>query len=178
MPQAEPLETEASQSDALNRLLTEQPSKKVETLKKKKDDGNYIIWILAPILLILVIGISIVVFKYHSDKEKTELKQLPVKPKSSSTPVVTPAPTPKPAVSADSTRTESSKPTSEEPKANKETAKSASAKPKTHVLGKGESLTRVSQKYYGTKDSVRAIIRVNKFPDPDNVPYGTEIILP
>jgi nucleoid DNA-binding protein len=36
-------------------------------------------------------------------------------------------------------------------------------RPKTHRMQRGESLTRVSQKYYGTKDSVRAILRVNTF---------------
>jgi nucleoid-associated protein YgaU len=42
----------------------------------------------------------------------------------------------------------------------------------------GDSLTKLSQKFYGTKDSVRAIIRVNNFPNPDNVPIGARIKLP
>lgn len=52
------------------------------------------------------------------------------------------------------------------------------AAPKTYVIQKGESLTRISQKMYGTKDSVNAIIKLNKFPDPNNVPIGTVIKLP
>ena len=52
------------------------------------------------------------------------------------------------------------------------------ATPKTCVLQKGESLTRVSQRIYGTKDSVRAIIRKNNFSNPDNVPAGATILLP
>lgn len=52
------------------------------------------------------------------------------------------------------------------------------ARPATHVLQRGESLTRISQKYYGTKDSVRAILRVNKFNDPDNLPVGAVVKLP
>lgn len=51
-------------------------------------------------------------------------------------------------------------------------------KPRTHTMVKGESLTRISQKYYGTKDSVNAIIRVNNFKDPNNVPYGVVVKLP
>ena len=64
--------------------------------------------------------------------------------------------------------------------AQKPTDKSAqkSSRPATHVMQRGESLTRVSQKYYGTKDSVQAIIRKNKLKDPDNVPLGYVIKLP
>lgn len=52
------------------------------------------------------------------------------------------------------------------------------ARPAAHVLQRGESLTRISQKYYGTKDSVRAILRVNTFNDPDNLPVGAVVKLP
>lgn len=51
-------------------------------------------------------------------------------------------------------------------------------RPKTHRLQRGESLTKVSQKYYGTKDSVRAILRVNSFRDPNNIPVGAVVRLP
>lgn len=52
------------------------------------------------------------------------------------------------------------------------------ARPSIHKMQKGESLTRISQMYYGTKDSVRAIIRVNTFADPNNVPVGAVVKLP
>lgn len=52
------------------------------------------------------------------------------------------------------------------------------SRPATYVLQKGESLTRISQRFYGTKDSVRAIIRANQFANPDNVPVGAVIKLP
>lgn len=51
-------------------------------------------------------------------------------------------------------------------------------RPATYVLRAGESLTKVSQKFYGTKDSVYAIIKANKFKNPDNVPVGTTVKLP
>lgn len=51
-------------------------------------------------------------------------------------------------------------------------------RPKTHRMQRGESLTRISQKYYGTKDSVRAILRVNTFANPDNIPVGAVVELP
>ncbi|MBP5478748.1 MAG: HU family DNA-binding protein [Bacteroidaceae bacterium] len=166
--------TEASQVEALNRLLSEKPAVAPVKPKKKKDDGNYIIWILVPLFVVVLIGVSIVVFKYHSDKEKMELKQLPVEPKS--VPAATPKLTPvtKPTVTNDSTKANTAEPAkAETSKANVETKEKATAKPKTYVLQKGESLTRVSQKFYNTKDSVRAIIRATKFKDPDNVPLGT-----
>ena len=51
-------------------------------------------------------------------------------------------------------------------------------RPSTYIMKKGESLTRISQRFYGTKDSVRAIIRSNDFIDPDNVPVGAKVKLP
>lgn len=63
----------------------------------------------------------------------------------------------------------------EEVKSEKEVAPKT---PKTYVIQKGESLTRISQKFYNTKDSVSAIIRINSFADPNNVPIGSVIKLP
>lgn len=51
-------------------------------------------------------------------------------------------------------------------------------RPKTYVMKKGQTLTNVSLQFYGTKDSVKAIIRHNSFKDPDNVFAGAVIKLP
>lgn len=59
--------------------------------------------------------------------------------------------------------------------------KAAAAKPKvprTHVLRQGEHIYQLSRKYYGTPDSAKAIIRLNKFANPNNVPLGTVVKLP
>ena len=50
--------------------------------------------------------------------------------------------------------------------------------PKVHVLQPGEFLAKISKEYYGTEDSVAAIIRLNNLTNPDNVPVGTELRLP
>lgn len=50
--------------------------------------------------------------------------------------------------------------------------------PKVHVLQPGEFLAKISKDYYGTEDSVAAIIRLNNLTNPDNVPVGTELLLP
>lgn len=52
------------------------------------------------------------------------------------------------------------------------------AKPRIHILQPGEFFTQISQEYYGTEDSVAAIIRLNNITNPDNVPVGTELLLP
>ena len=51
-------------------------------------------------------------------------------------------------------------------------------RPDVYILQKGESLTDVSLMFYGTKDSVMAIIRNNNFRNPDVVYVGMEIKLP
>ena len=50
--------------------------------------------------------------------------------------------------------------------------------PRTYTLQRGESLTDVAVKIYGTKDSLSAIIRANHFNDINNVLIGTIINLP
>mgnify|MGYP003319241399 CR=1 FL=1 len=49
---------------------------------------------------------------------------------------------------------------------------------RVHVLQKGETLTTISLYYYHTPDSMRAIWKLNNFPDPNDIPIGTEILLP
>jgi nucleoid DNA-binding protein len=50
----------------------------------------------------------------------------------------------------------------------------------THVLQPGETLTRVSLKYYGTKDLYPYIVQYNKkiLVNPNNVPVGTSLLIP
>jgi len=52
--------------------------------------------------------------------------------------------------------------------------------PKTfeYELQKGEYLTQLSVRFYHTKDSVSAILRLNNFKNPDNIPPGTVIVMP
>ena len=70
---------------------------------------------------------------------------------------------------------EASKPDAQKPEVQKPAKEE---RPRTHRMQRGESLTRVSQKYYGTKDSVRAILRINTFADPNNIPVGAVVKLP
>lgn len=52
------------------------------------------------------------------------------------------------------------------------------SRPTTYVVKKGETLTRIALRVYGTKDSVKAIIRLNTLVNPNNVPAGAKIKLP
>jgi nucleoid-associated protein YgaU len=50
----------------------------------------------------------------------------------------------------------------------------------THILQPGETLTRVSLKFYGTKDLYPYIVSYNRnvILDPNNVPVGTTLRIP
>lgn len=70
---------------------------------------------------------------------------------------------------------------SEEEKKTEEVKKEDEKKTKVHrvhVLSAGEGIYQLSRKYYNTNDSAKAIIRLNKFTDPNNLPVGTKVILP
>lgn len=49
---------------------------------------------------------------------------------------------------------------------------------KTHVMRRGDYLTRIAVREYGDKEFARYIIAHNGIKDPDNVPLGKEIRLP
>lgn len=51
-------------------------------------------------------------------------------------------------------------------------------RPSYYIMKKGESLTRISVRFYGTKDSLNAIVKLNRFKDPNNVPVGAKVFLP
>lgn len=49
----------------------------------------------------------------------------------------------------------------------------------THTVSQGETLTRISLKYYGTKELWSYIVKYNpQIKNPDNVPYGTKLKIP
>ncbi|MCM1312000.1 MAG: LysM peptidoglycan-binding domain-containing protein [Bacteroides sp.] len=52
------------------------------------------------------------------------------------------------------------------------------AAPLTYTIQKGETLYGISKRFYGTTDSIDAIIRVNNFKNPNSISYGITIKLP
>ena len=59
-----------------------------------------------------------------------------------------------------------------------EEVKEEPQRPKTYVVKKGESLTRIAVRFYGSKNAVRDIIKANNFADPNNIAVGSTINLP
>ena len=87
------------------------------------------------------------------------------------------APKPQPS-DAESQPQQPAEPKAEQPAAPKPEQPAEPARPKTHKIRRGDTLTKISMQYYGTKDSVRAIIRANNFRDPNNINEGAVVKLP
>lgn len=191
-PSVETFEEEKRQA-AFNRVMTE-PTHAQEEKPQSKPSSNKRFWLTVLIILLLaVLGVFIylihrnieAVEKVHTVEQTTKpaKKDKSVQPAKSTKPVVPKADKDSlvKAQKADSVKVapepqkEASKPDAQKPEVQKPAKEE---RPKTHRMQRGESLTRVSQKYYGTKDSVRAILRINTFADPNNIPVGAVVKLP
>lgn len=124
----------------------------------------------------------------HLDGQETPATETPQqtapKPKPAAKPepkdtIVVETLTPPVTGSADTQSPTTSAPPKTTPAAEPKTEKPAEpARPKTHKIRRGDTLTKISLQYYGTKDSVRAIIRANHFKDPNNINEGAVVKLP
>lgn len=187
-----------SEKDVEKEITPSEPLPDPFEIAKPKPKRHYR-WVLWLILLLLLAGGVVFYYLYQrsagADKQKnvTEQTVVPTQPdpKEPTAKPEQPKPTDVPAPSAATPSEKDSvvPPKPEEQPLEKPVEKPVEkpavvpepaepARPTTYVLKRGESLTRVSQIVYGTKDSVRAIIRVNKFKDPNNVPAGATIKLP
>ena len=115
---------------------------------------SWLWWLLIPIVALLLAEVIILINKYNQTATPTEQ-------------VVKPVPA-KPAQKVD-TLSQAQQP---------DTTKASSQPMRTYTLKPGDSLTKIAQRVYGSKDSVRIILRANKIPNPDNVPVGAVINLP
>ena len=186
---------EAKRQEAFKRVMTEQP-KTEEAEPQSEKSSKKKLWVTVLVVLLLAV-LGVFIYLIHQNIEavekvqKVEQPAKPVKPEKPSKPVKPAAPkvdkdSLQKAQKADSVKVETKKEETkkEETKkvdTKKEEAKKEESKPErptVHRMQRGESLTRISQKYYGTKDSVRAILRVNTFADPDNIPVGAMVKLP
>lgn len=121
------------------------------------------------------------------DKQEVPVQPKPEKP---AEPKPTAKPEPKDSVKAEPATTPAEKPTEAKPTKTETPAKpqptaepkqekpAEQPRPKTHKIRRGDTLTKISMQYYGTKDSVRAIIRANNFRDPNNINEGAVVKLP
>ena len=173
---------EAKRQEAFNRVMTEQPTSQEPESQKKPKSKKRLWFTLLIVLLVAILGIFIYLIHQNIEAvekvrpvEKVEKPAQPAKPAKPSKPAA-------PKVDKDSLakaqKTDSIKVEPQEQEEKKPEVVQQPERPTTHRIQRGESLTRISQKYYGTKDSVRAILRINTFADPDNIPGGAVVKLP
>ena len=180
--------TTPSQSEPIS------PSKEDD---EESDEEKTPWWRIPLILLILLIVGAACYFVAFNPKRplqwlNLDKQEAPAQPMSEQPTVPTPAVRPEPndtivveplttpatenTDAASATKTE---PAKKQPTAEPKPEKPAEpARPKTHKIRRGDTLTKISMQYYGTKDSVRAIIRANNFKDPNNINEGAVVKLP
>lgn len=194
----ESVSDEVKRQEAFNRVMVEQPKPQEPEPQSKKSNGRSTWLTLIIILLVTVLG----VFVYLIYRNIEAVEQVPTTAQNTQTakpskPSQTAQSAAKPvaqkvdkdslarvqkadsikALKVDSIKTQKAEQPSK-PESSKTKEDEKLERPKTHRMQRGESLTRISQKYYGTKDSVRAILRVNTFANPDNIPVGAVVKLP
>lgn len=125
-------------------------------------ESNKPLWYSIAIALLLIIVVFVVLLTGDSDKDRNEEQSEQVEAGVSDF--------------QDTLSTESSATQSTE--SVEASQPQATGTHRVHVLQKGETLTTISLYYYHTPDSMRAIWKLNKFPDPNDIPIGTEILLP
>ena len=178
---------ETKRQEAFNRVMVEPPHSEEPEPQPKKTSKKRLWLTLLIILLVAILGVFI--YLIHQNIEAVEKVTVtektaqpakpakPAKPTNPATPRVDKDSLAK-AQQADSIKAASQQPEAQKPEVKKPAEEQQPERPKTHRMQRGESLTRISQKYYGTKDSVRAILRINTFANPDNIPVGAVVKLP
>ncbi|MBO7592753.1 MAG: HU family DNA-binding protein [Bacteroidaceae bacterium] len=178
---------ETKRQEAFNRVMVEPPHSEEPEPQPKKTSKKRLWLTLLIILLVAILGVFIYLIHQNIEAvekvtvtEKTAQPAKPAKPAKPTKPA-----TPKAdkdslakAQQADSIKAAPQQPEAQKPEVKKPAEEQQPERPKTHRMQRGESLTRISQKYYGTKDSVRAILRINTFANPDNIPVGAVVKLP
>jgi len=175
---------ETKRQEAFNRVMVEPPHSEEPEPQPKKTSKKRLWLTLLIILLVAILGVFIYLIHQNIEAvekvtvtEKTAQPAKPAKPTKPATPKVDKDSLAK-AQQADSIKAAPQQPEAQKPEVKKPAEEQQPERPKTHRMQRGESLTRISQKYYGTKDSVRAILRINTFANPDNIPVGAVVKLP
>jgi nucleoid DNA-binding protein/LysM repeat protein len=178
---------ETKRQEAFNRVMVEPPHSEEPEPQPEKTSKKRLWLTLLIILLVAILGVFIYLIHQNIEAvEKvtvTEKTAQPAKPAKPAKPTKTAAPkvdkdSLAKAQQADNIKAAPQQPEAQKPEVKKPAEEQQPERPKTHRMQRGESLTRISQKYYGTKDSVRAILRINTFANPDNIPVGAVVKLP
>ncbi|MBR1521941.1 MAG: HU family DNA-binding protein [Bacteroidaceae bacterium] len=174
-PTEEQPSPEDKRKEALERFIKgsdeENAAAESKPQKSKKSPWGWIIALVAVLLLVVIF------FLYKTSKSIESVEKVPVPTQPEAPKKVAPKDSIKTAHPKDSTANAETKKDSVKVE-NQQAEESKPVRPATYKIQKGESLTRISQRFYGTKDSVAAIIRANTLADPNNVPVGAVIKLP
>ena len=57
-------------------------------------------------------------------------------------------------------------------------AEAAPSIPKEYIIQRGDTLAKISRKFYGTENMIKKICELNNIQDMDNILYGEKILLP
>ena len=170
---------------AFERIMQD-PSEEEQKSTNTRKKSNGAIWVIPIVVLLLAVIVFFLYKTFISIDAVKEVAPIPetTQPKTErqkEKPTVQSAKksndTKAVEVTKDTTRASTKTPAPIQPKPSA-SSEAQPSRPTTYIIKKGESLTLISQRFYGTKDSVRAIIRVNDFTDPNNVPVGAKVKLP
>lgn len=191
-------EIEAVQENEVDESAEEMPQ---ENAGKKKETNNNVLVLVVVLVTLLCLGLLF--FTYFSDifSSNNKTKVTPQQPIQE---VVIPADTISSVAKTDSVM-ENKAAVPKTPKAEKQTPKKVTTQSTNgripfsqipvypdstsyeivgtkflHTVREGESLIRISYRYYGTKDLYPYLIMYNRSTvhDPDHIPYGTSIKVP
>ncbi len=174
-PTEEQPSPEDKRKEALERFIkgSDEENAAAES-KPQKSKKSPLAWMIALVAVLLLV---VIFFLYKTSKSIESVEIVPVPTQPVAPKKVAPRDSIKAAHPKDSTANAETKKDSVKVE-NQRAEESKPERPATYKIQKGESLTRISQRFYGTKDSVAAIIRANTLADPNNVPVGAVIKLP
>jgi len=166
---------EASRDEALLHYLNDKPihDEKDSSANNRK---SWLYWLLIPILGILLAAGAIYIYRNTKEAAGSASEKKPADVRTKAPDKA--KPTAKPLQSQPSSVKNVSPAKADSVPPRQPATATTPSRPKTYVMKPGDSLTKIAQKMYGSKDSVRLILRANKFPNPDNIPVGATINLP
>ena len=166
---------EASRDEALLHYLNDKPihDEKDSSANNRK---GWLYWLLIPILGILLAAGAIYIYRNTKEAAGSAPEKKPADVRTKAPDKA--KPTAKPLQSQPSSVKNVSPAKADSVPPRQPATATTPSRPKTYVMKPGDSLTKIAKQMYGSKDSVRLILRANKFPNPDNIPVGATINLP
>lgn len=185
VPGAEEIPIILDRSSVVERYLSEGTKSGYYEKDEEDDDGyedekkTWAKWAVVPVLGILLSLCAILIYRMEKEEQFTQDEFINnvnnnIQP---NTTVPQTAPE-KPATPTPKDEIEKKDTTTVQAVATEDAAPQTPKRPKKYVIKKGDTLSKIARRFYGSGDSLSIILRGNKFADPNNVPIGEEINLP